>query len=280
MENVEFLRNTPAKSFIDKQYPKYIKNNKFIIPEEIIYNKNKLYNFTDSLITQLHGVWKHAEGNLDNPQKQFAAQKTLSIRDDFTHILKDISAINTNIIPQNLNLTIKLWDRIPQKDLFQGHYSTCCLALDHSAGMSVPIFLMNTAFNMIELVDKDSGNTIGNALCYFALDNSNQPCFIIDDIEIRHNDIPSEDVGRKVRKAMTDFAYELTRKITGQNDTKIYLGAAYNDVPDDDLENVEKHIKLIGDYAPENKKIYLDAYYGNIGHENLEIDNAKLYLLK
>ena len=39
-------------------------------------------------------------------------------------------------------------------------------------GTAMPYYLMNTAFNMIELVDNESGKTIGNALCFFEKDKN------------------------------------------------------------------------------------------------------------
>lgn len=279
-DDVERLRKTPAKSFIDKQYPQCIHDDKFEIPKEIVNNKDKLHMFTLGVVNQLCGVWKHAEGSLNNPEKELDARDTLNIRNNFMKRLTEISDIRYSQAVKPLNLTIKLWDRFPQKDLFQGNYSTCCLAMDHTTADSVPIYLMNTAFNMIELIDKNSGDTIGNAVCYFVSDEANRPCFILDDIEIRHNDIPPEDFGRSLRKGIMDFSYELCKRVTGRDDTEIYLGDAFNDVPDDDLIRGQKPVKFIGDYAPDDEKVYLDAYYGLIDRDNLKFDNIKCSRLK
>ena len=47
---------------------------------------------------------------------------------------------------RTLDLTIKMWDREPKKDLFQGNYSNCCIAIDKTNGHAMPDYLLNTSF--------------------------------------------------------------------------------------------------------------------------------------
>ena len=41
-------------------------------------------------------------------------------------------------VEKDLDLTIKMWDRVPQKDLFQGNYSTCCIGMGGGNGSAMP----------------------------------------------------------------------------------------------------------------------------------------------
>ena len=131
LEDIETLRLGPVKGFIDKQFPHCIKDGKFIIPTEVMGSKAKLNEFTENIIKQLDGVWKRAQGNATNPDPKRAqtARGTLAILDHLNQRIKDVSAISEDKATKSLDWTIKMWDRVPQKDIFQGNYSTCCIAM-------------------------------------------------------------------------------------------------------------------------------------------------------
>ncbi len=260
-EDIETLRKTPAKSFVDKQLSKYIFDNEFYIPNENYTSKAKLAEFLSSIIKQLDPVFKRAEMNIDNPQKSNNARNTLTIK---AHLLEHyesaLQADENNKKAKAMNLTIKMWDRFPQKDLFQGNYSTCCIGMGRGNGSAMTHYLLNTAFNMIELVDNNTGKPIGNALCYFVTDKNGKPAFVIDNIEIKNSEIPSEEAGIKLRNSITEYASSFVKDVTGNNDIPIYMSSKYNDVPCKDLKPVTEEFCLLGD--TDCKEIYMDAYLG------------------
>ena len=83
-----------------------------------------------------------------------------------------------------------MWDRNPRKDISQGNYSTCCIAVGGGNGRFMPHYVLNTSFNMIEVVDNKTGKPLGNALCFFVIDEKGKPSFIIDNIEINNSQKP------------------------------------------------------------------------------------------
>ena len=143
--------------------------------------------------------------------------------------MKEFSRTNFSDIGKTLDLTVKMWNRIPEKDLFQGNYSTCCIALDRTNGHVMPEYLLNTSLNMIELVDNETGRTIGNALCYFALDDNDKPAFIIDNIEINNNYKISNESATKIIEKLKEYISNLCKEISIQK-IPIYMGRFYNDV--------------------------------------------------
>lgn len=258
-EDIETLRKTPVRGFVDKHYAKYIQNDKFIIPHEIRNSKNTLNDFTQGLIKRLEPVWERAQKNLNVENKSAAARLTLTIKDHFEQTLSDLAAADISGVKKSVNLTIKMWDRNPSKDLFQGNYSTCCIGMDNSNGAAMSQYLLNDCFNMIEMKDNNSGKTVGNALVYYALEDG-KPIFIVDNIEINNNCKPSNEMCRIIRNGVAAFAKNINKEILNDADIPIYLGKSYNDVPISDLKQSVRHIKFLGKFAA--KDCYLDVFGG------------------
>ena len=262
LEDINTLRQTPVKGFIDKQFPKYIKDGEFIIPSEIMSNKAKLKEFTNNIIKQLDSVWKRAQGNAssEDPKRAAMAKNTLTVLSHLQTRLEDIENVPASTVQKSLDLTVKMWDRNPQKDIFQGNYSTCCIGMGGGNGSAMPHYLMNTSYNMIELVDNTTGKTIGNALVYFVKDKNGEPAFIIDNIEINNGAKPSEEGGLKLRDAIVEYASNVTKAVTGRDDVNIYMSGSYNDVPCSDLPVENQQVSFLGDLDTDN--IYMDLYKG------------------
>ena len=260
-EDINALRKTPIKGLINKRFKNFIQNDKFIIPQEICTNKTKLEIFIKNIIEQLDDVWKRAQGNLDNPDKATSAKNTLTILDHLNQRLSDIIAIDTSSgKTKTLDLTIKMWDRIPQKDIFQGNYSTCCIGMGNQNSAAMPYYLLNTAYNMIEIVDNYSGSVMGNALCYFVTDENDSPIFIVDNVEISNSYKTTEKVGIELRDNITEYASRIAKQVSGRDDFPIYMSTSYNDAPTDDLKEETKSLKLLGHVDCDS--IYMDLYGG------------------
>jgi len=154
-----------------------------------------------------------------------------------------------------------MWDRNPQKDLFQGNYSTCCIGMGEVNAEAMPVYLMNTAFNMIELVDNTTGNTIGNALCYLTTDKYGCPEFMIDNIEIRNSKKPSKKTGIELRNAIIRYAQNVCKNLNGEG-MVIWLGDSYNDIPTNpDSKAVTHNSTFVGDVSNVDS-VYIDAFGG------------------
>ena len=261
-DDIEHLRKTAAGNFVDKQLANYIKENKFVLPEDCYTNKIRLKECSENIIKQLNTIWKRAQENIENPQKAVTAKNTLTIYDHLQQKIKDLDKIKETKAFKNIDWTIKMWDRIPQKDLFQGNYSTCCIGIGNGNGEAMPLYLMHTAFNMIEIKDNATGNIVGNALCYFAWDTSTgKPVFIIDNIEINNSEKPSKEIGLELRNAITQYAKNITKSVAGNAEIPVYLGKEYNDVPDNDLPTRTRNIAVLG-YLFDISSIYLDVFGG------------------
>ena len=210
----------------------------------------------------MDSVWKRAQGNAssEDPKRAAMAKNTLTVLSHLQTRLEDIENVPASTVQKSLDLTVKMWDRNPQKDIFQGNYSTCCIGMGGGNGSAMPHYLMNTSYNMIELVDNTTGKTIGNALVYFVKDKNGEPAFIIDNIEINNGAKPSEEGGLKLRDAIVEYASNVTKAVTGRDDVNIYMSGSYNDVPCSDLPVENQQVSFLGDLDTDN--IYMDLYKG------------------
>ena len=152
-----------------------------------------------------------------------------------------------------------MWDRNPLHDIFQGNYSDCCIALGECNESAIAHYLLNTAFNMIEIVDNTTGETIGNALCYFA-ENKNKPVFIIDNIEVKPNIKPSREGQIELRKKVAEFVKQSLQEISPDKEIEVYMGTQANDVTTDDLKTEKKLLVPLGSFYID--ELYLDVFGG------------------
>lgn len=286
-EDIEFLRqsNPKLKKLIDKLVQPYIQNDKFVIPDNYRGNKLKLENLVKNIIVQFDKIWKQAEANKSIAHTKMdsellkKATDTLMIQYHLIERYNALEILDDKEQNQNYNLTIKNWDRIPQKDLFQGNYSTCCLALGKGSNSNaMPQYLLNTAFNMIEIKDNDSGEIIGNALCYWIkTDKFETPILAVDNIEINNLYKPSEKIGYELRNAIIKYAKNLASYTSNGRYNKVILGKSFNDIPTNDLKPITANISLIGNISAND--IYLDLYGGKKLKTQLENSDVELYLI-
>ena len=154
-----------------------------------------------------------------------------------------------------------MWDRKIGKDLFQGNYSTCCIGMGRDEARAMPIYLLNTSYNMIELVNKDTDEIIGNALCFLAKDeDNNKPILIIDNVEISTHEPVSTQYRTQLKDAVVQYASNVANAISQKDDVKIYLGATINDIHCGNLDQVIKRVRFLGDVKGETT--YMDLYGG------------------
>ena len=268
LEDIDNIRKSPAGGIFDKKMKEYIQDGRFVIPQEVLNNPNLLKDFIRKMLNVTQPIKHQAEKNNN--------KNALTL---FYHIEqrgKDLNSVKHIKGKKDFDLTIKMWDRKPLHDLFQGNYSDCCIALDECHSSAMFEYISNLAFNMIEIVDNQTGDTIGNALCYFAK-NKGKPVFIIDNIEIKPSMKPSENGQKALRNAIADFAKQTAVNVSGNKDIEVYLGTEANDVVTNDIKPVTKSIKVLGEAISE--EVYLDVFGGWKEKEKLQ-GNRKLIQLR
>ena len=281
------------KNYIDKRFSYCIVDDTFLLPKKYYSSPNTLKTFLNNLFKQMDKVWLRAQQSVnddviqDKLHSDFRAplNNNLLTEDEIlklqrkvkkninssyintvkTHIIQhmdDVDVILSSPKEKEIDWTVKMWKRNPQHDLFQGNYSTCCIGLGKTNGKFMPLYLLNTAFNMLEIVDNVSGETVGNALCYFVGTDTGNPALVIDNIEIKNSEKPSDKTGLIVRDAIFKYAKNLAREVYGNDIIQIILGGKFNDVPIKNLNTNNSHVTFIGDVSANS--IYLDLFGGEM----------------
>lgn len=162
--------------------------------------------------------------------------------------------------------TVKMWNRIPQESLFNGNYTTCCTGIDKEHGNSYIQYMLNTAFNTVE-VRTEKGKVIGMSRLFLAkIDN--KPALIVENIEVNNRAskhyLFDDKMKQKYREFVFDYIRDFAKSINkdAQNELPIYFSAHYFKVKD-----IEKGLKKPKTYDSEfigwlPSRIYINAKGG------------------
>ena len=125
-------------------------------------------------------------------------------------------------------LTIKVWDRNPLEDLFVGSKTTCCTAPNGCNGGSTPLYLANTAINVIELYDAN-GNVVAMSRIFMA-EVDGVPSLVMDNFEAGSyfmKDLNNDQL-TTLGNAFFDYARQLAENVGGK-DTPVYFSENYTE---------------------------------------------------
>jgi len=176
---------------------------------------------------------------------------------------------------------IKLWDRDPKKDLFEGNYSQCCIAVGvkdapPEGGLTthdpstVMQFLADTGINVAEIYDQEWRNPIGNAWLFISKNELGEPILVIDNVEIHKDYTADPHIKRVIRENLFRFLAQFSKDIglAGAG-----LGLVFtNDIPYDDLprmnvppvDSISGYLKeYTSDIGGRTGRYYFEAYNHN-----------------
>ncbi|KKW11387.1 MAG: hypothetical protein UY50_C0014G0006 [Parcubacteria group bacterium GW2011_GWA2_49_9] len=160
------------------------------------------------------------------------------LAEQFNHFDADRSMLKNLFSPKSTKtkeemesrpMTIFVWTRNPDVDLYQGNYSPCCICIDSSYhGSESPIADYNTdlGIQIVNIWDETKNEPITAAWCWLGEDENGKPALIVDNIE--SNTLFSANFSEQLTKEL--FIYlEGYAKALGVK--KIVLGKANNDMP-------------------------------------------------
>ncbi len=167
-------------------------------------------------------------------------------------------------------MTIKMWDRNPQEDLFVGNKTSCCTAIGTGVnGDATPAYLLNTSYNVVELYD-ETDEVVGMSRIFMA-NVDEKPALIVDNIELNSNykdTKTTDDTKIKIRDNFFKYMNNLAKQITNSSDTNVYFCSIDNRVPISDLEHEDITLDFIGSLSQEK------TYVNSVG--NSWLDPTKL----
>ena len=159
-------------------------------------------------------------------------------------------------------MKIRLWGRIPQEDLFMGNKTTCCTAIGREDGnggngAATPVYLLNTAFQVVELFD-ERGNVVGMSRVYM-VNVDGKPALAMDNIELNKTYIKGMTDAQKteIRNGFFKYMNQYVEQVTGDKDAPVYFWKGDIHVPNEDLKTVGKITKFVGKVSQDN--LYINA---------------------
>jgi hypothetical protein len=195
----------------------------------------------------------------------------VEVEETFNHLLETIKTLSQKQKREQTakkEFIVKIWDRDPRKDMFQGNQTHCCIAVgvkEAPPGGGLPTlhpetifqYLIDKGIQVAEVVDPDTGDVVAQTWLFVTLDKNGKPVLVADNFEVNNRYPAGDNVNRGIREAMFQF---LKKYAKACNIEKVVLGkVGTNDVETGDLKTIElPPIKKLGGYF-NDEKYYLET---------------------
>ena len=183
------------------------------------------------------------------------------------------------------NFKIKVWDRDPKKDLFQGNNTQCCIAvgvksINNEEGnnltthdpTTVMQYLVDKGMQVIEIIDEETGRPILNTWVFISKNNFGEPIMVLDNIEMNSKYTNDQNVKNELKKSLINYTTKMAKDL---NLVAVGVGdVETNDISVKDLptlsvpsvNKVDGYLKkYTADIGDRNGRYYLEAF----NHTNL-----------
>ncbi len=160
------------------------------------------------------------------------------LAEQFNHFDTDKSMLN-NLFSQQADkrkeevesrpMSIFVWTRDPDVDLYQGNYSPCCICIDsqyHGAVSPIADYNADLGIQIVNVWDEVKNEPVTAAWCWLGQDEKGEAALVVDNIESNtfYSSNFSEQFTDELFKYLKNYAKEVGVK-------KIVLGKANNDLP-------------------------------------------------
>jgi len=207
---------------------------------ELVTDKGKLSPL--DLQNPLEEIIKFLEKEMEsNPQEALGTSL-----DHLKNLLKLLPDLQKETKQKGYQFQIKLWDRQPGYDIFQGNYTHCCIALENFNRAAILDYLVDTGINIIEVKDINTNQTIAQTFILMGENQEKEIIAILDNIEINNDYRGLTD---KIRQQLFTYISNFVDVLVKDPNKKIntvLLGTAYNDVETNDLPTRTEVVRKIG----------------------------------
>lgn len=168
--------------------------------------------------------------------------------------------------------TINLWNRIPQESIFDGEYTTCCTAINDQRGKYMPIYMMNTAFNIVEIKNSD-GNVVGMSRCFMARTKEGKNALIIEGLEFNNkliSKMQKEKNWNNYILEITNYMEDFAQKVGGE-DTIVFMSDQNPKIDKKQFKLFKKkkaNISILGKLS--TNKVYFNVIPNDINPNHLK----------
>lgn len=167
------------------------------------------------------------------------------------------------------SMEIRLWQRQPGHDLFQGNYTGACIAMGHGNEKASLEVLQHTFVQLAEVYNEAKQQVTGKALFFWAKDlKTGDPVFILNTFEGR-DDGGEEDP--HTRDQLLKFAEEFSQSVAGRKVKICTAKSPWNPLytADSKVENLD--LQVVGNTA--SGQYYFDTFSMN----RIDLDRPQLH---
>ncbi|MBU2037209.1 GNAT family N-acetyltransferase, partial [Patescibacteria group bacterium] len=126
-------------------------------------------------------------------------------------------------------MSIFVWARNPDIDLYQGNYSPCCICIDSAhmgAESTIADYNTDLGIQIVNIWDETKNEPVTAAWCWLGQNNKGEKALVIDNIE--SNTLYSSNFSEQLSNELLEYIKDYARKIGAD---KVVLGKANNDLP-------------------------------------------------
>ena len=130
---------------------------------------------------------------------------------------------------ENQPMSVFVWARNPDIDLYQGNYSDCCIRIDSEhmgAESTIADYNTDLGVQIVNIWDETKNQPITAAWCWIGKNEAGETALVVDNIE--SNTQYSANYPEQLTKELFDYLKDYA-KVIGVK--KIVLGKANNDLP-------------------------------------------------
>lgn len=202
---------------------------------------------------------------------QLAASSDITEENDALKLLKehlgarisDVEKLRSIVMEAkdaSYDFTLRRWRRSPGRDIFQGNYSSCCIAVDGQFGFGILRYLTGHDVEMTEVVDTQTQEGLGQTFEFVSENRDGTLSYTIDNCELAAKVTVASDV---IQDALFDMAQETAQAMTidpsKRGIREIIMGTNYNDVDIDNLAIQERTLRKVAGPMLGLKQ-YLDVF--------------------
>ena len=161
---------------------------------------------------------------------------------------------------ENQPMSIFVWARNPDIDLYQGNYSPCCICIDSAhmgAESTIADYNTDLGIQIVNIWDETKNEPVTAAWCWLGKNEKGETALVVDNIE--SNTQYSTNYPEQLTQELFDYLKKYAQAIGVK---KIVLGKDNNDLPTAEalakMKNDEYKYDKIGGYNREDR-YYLEA---------------------
>ncbi|MEM4648117.1 MAG: hypothetical protein QXO12_02315, partial [Candidatus Pacearchaeota archaeon] len=246
------LSDQEAKDIFNKVFKKYgiqFKEEEIIHPQKGKLSLKDVELILKDFNSEIEKIYQEEK---DKTKKENIATALSHLKD----LEKRLPDLERELLRKGYELEIRVWQREPGYDIFQGNYTHCCVAVENFNRGAILDYLIDTNLQVVEIRDKIEDKTIAQTWLFLAKDNHNNLNLILDNVEINSDYSALEP---QIRENLFKYIQEYAKAFGKDKIKRILLGgSSYNDVETKGLNSISLTLtKLAG--SP-RKTEYLDAF--------------------